>query len=100
MTERLSCSLPAGELDERAEEWTALDPHVRSRGRVASGIRIEFDGRAAEDVERLAAAERSCCAWGSWSVTVAPDAVVLEVTGPAAQVDALAALVGAPPAGG
>ncbi|MGA2521924.1 MAG: hypothetical protein ABSG81_14040 [Acidimicrobiales bacterium] len=96
MTDALSCSLPAAELDERARTWRTLDRYVRSRTRIASGIRIEFDGRAAAGVEGLAAAEQSCCAWGNWAVTVAPDAVVLEVTGPAERIEALAGVVGVP----
>jgi hypothetical protein len=55
---------------------------------------VIFDLAALEQLERLAAAERSCCGWATWSVEPHPEHVVLDVTGPQAPVDALAAAFG------
>jgi hypothetical protein len=55
---------------------------------------VIFDLAALEQLERLAAAERTCCGWATWSVEALPAQAVLEVTGPEAPVDALAAAFG------
>ncbi|HEX4541234.1 MAG TPA: hypothetical protein VH112_13420 [Acidimicrobiales bacterium] len=62
-----------------------------SRVRTTDGYRVAFDVAALDRVEKLAAAERACCGWATWSVEPYPDHVALEVTGPEAPVDALAA---------
>lgn len=97
MTESSSavrCDLSEPDRDERARAWRALRPFVASRVRTAEGFRVTFGLAALERIEQLAAAERSCCGWGTWSVTVLADHVVLDVTGPEAPVDALAAAFG------
>ncbi|HWD63622.1 MAG TPA: hypothetical protein VG405_00485 [Solirubrobacteraceae bacterium] len=94
MTERpksIPCALSEPEGDQRGAAWRALGPRVRSRARTAGGFRVVFDLAALERVEQLAAAERSCCGWATWSVQAYSDRVALEVTGPDAPVEALAA---------
>lgn len=85
------CELSGPDLAERAEEWRALRPLVFSRVRTADGYQVAFDLAALERVDRLAKAERTCCGWATWSVEAHPDHVALEVSGPQAPVDALAA---------
>jgi hypothetical protein len=79
----------------RGEEWRALRPLLRSRRRTGEGFRLTFEPAARERIEQLAAAEQSCCGWATWSVSAPADRVVLDVTGPHDQVDALAAAFGA-----
>jgi hypothetical protein len=97
VTERsnaIPCALSEPEGDQRAEAWLALRPLVHSRARTAEGFRVVFDLQARERVEQLAAAERSCCGWATWSVQAHPEHTVLDVTGPRAPVEALAAAFG------
>ena len=97
MTERsnaIPCALSEPEGDRRAEAWLALRPLVRSRARTAEGFTVVFDLEARERVEQLVAAERSCCGWATWTVQAHPECAVLDVTGPQAPVDALAAAFG------
>jgi hypothetical protein len=90
----IPCSLSEPEGDQRTQAWRALSPLVRSRARTADGFRVVFDPAALERIEQLAAAERSCCGWATWSVEAHPEHAVLEVTGPQAPVDELAAAFG------
>ncbi|HEX6475938.1 MAG TPA: hypothetical protein VF005_01590, partial [Acidimicrobiales bacterium] len=72
-TRPFPCELSEPDLDERAKEWRALRPLVLSRARTADGYRVTFEFAALERVERLAAAERGCCGWATWSVTAHSD---------------------------
>jgi hypothetical protein len=97
MTERsdaIPCELSEPGRDERGSEWRALRPWLRSGGRTEEGFRLTFDQAARERLEQLAAAEQSCCGWATWSVSAQGDHVVLDVRGPQAPVDALAAAFG------
>jgi hypothetical protein len=55
---------------------------------------VVFDPAALERIEQLAAAESSCCGWATWSVEAHPEHAVLDVSGPQAPVDELAAAFG------
>src|SRR2546430_6192958 len=97
MTEPLSavpCELSEPDRDERGRDWQALRPLVLGRTRTVDGFRVTFAPAARERIERLAAAERSCCGWATWSVEAHPEEVVLDVSGPQAPVDALASAFG------
>ncbi len=85
------CELSEPDLEERGQDWRALRPLVLGRVRTGGSFRVAFDPAALERLERLAAAERTCCGWATWTVAAHPDHVVLEVTGPEVPVDALAA---------
>ncbi len=93
-SDAIPCELSEPDLDERGSEWRALRPWVRGRVRTEEGFRLTFDAAARERIEQLAVAEQSCCGWATWSVSVRDDHVVLDVSGPQAPVDALAAAFG------
>jgi hypothetical protein len=88
------CGLSEPDLDERARAWRALRPLVLGRDRTDEGFRVVFDLAALDQIERLAAAERTCCGWATWSVEAHPEHAVLDVIGPQAPVDALARAFG------
>jgi hypothetical protein len=90
----IPCSLSEPEGDQRTQAWSALSPLVLSRARTADGFRVVFDPAALERIEQLAAAESSCCGWATWSVEAHPEHAVLDVSGPQAPVDELAAAFG------
>jgi hypothetical protein len=93
-SDAIPCELSEPDRDERGSEWRSLRPWVRSRVRTDEGFRLTFDAAARERIEQLAAAEQSCCGWATWSVSAGGDHVVLDVSGPQAPVDALAAAFG------
>ena len=81
----IACDIKARPRD--APMPAALAPHIRSVRRVADAVKISFAPEAAVDVEAFAAAERLCCAGIGWDVQ--RDPVVLTITAPAAQLDAI-----------
>ena len=61
--EPVACKLSASGLAERRDRWAAL---VRTERReTASGLRLTFDGGAAELAE-LVQLEQECCAFATW----------------------------------
>ena len=88
----IACSLPSGELPERRERWRRLTERALvRRSETASGVRLSF--RAEDGVEpelsELAALERECCSFAHFEVRASPEAVVLDITAPAAGVAAV-----------
>ncbi|HEY2789798.1 MAG TPA: hypothetical protein VGI72_10095 [Gaiellales bacterium] len=79
----IACTLTSPDLAVQRERWLRLI-HASGTGRAQTmnGLRLEFraDPGVAEELEQLAAVERGCCAWASWSVTIAGDRVELDVT--------------------
>lgn len=62
---------------------------ARSAARRDGALVVTFDASAAGDVERFAAAERSCCATLAWEVRSVSDGVELTVRGSPEQLDLL-----------
>ncbi len=90
----VSCTLEPSALPERLASWRALQGELRSSRSGDGRLEAEFAESAGPELQRLVAAERSCCAWADWSV----DGTTLVVRGPVEGVAALAvALLG--PAG-
>ena len=83
----VACTLGPSDLADRRADWARLD--VRAREEIPAGLRLHYAAEAEADLERLAALERGCCAWATWSVARRDDAVVLEVTAPADAVPAV-----------
>ena len=79
----VACSLTASELGLRMSRWRALlaqaDPRV---SRTSRGLRLSLAARPGADLEltELAALERDCCAFATWSVTAEGDRLVLDVS--------------------
>ena len=88
----------ACEIELRPREAPSLmdiAPFVRSRDRDADAITVVFDPAAADQLERFAAAERTCCSRIGWHVEREP-AVVLRITATREQLDAIEGMLGAP----
>ncbi|HMJ76818.1 MAG TPA: MerR family transcriptional regulator [Iamia sp.] len=90
----IACSLPAGGLEDRTAEWSALLDHVTAReATVDGGLRLALDpATPVAEVARLVTAEQDCCAFFSFAVTVDVRGLALEVRAPddaASLVDAL-----------
>jgi hypothetical protein len=80
----VACSLGQSDRARRAERWKALAatviPHASQTRR---GLRLAFpdDPGVAGELQELAALERVCCTFATWSVSRADGHVVLEVSG-------------------
>jgi hypothetical protein len=66
---------------DRVEAWTALvSASCRDRQALPEGIELRFALHATSELEELVAAERECCGWAIWQLSIAEDVVVLRAT--------------------
>jgi shikimate kinase len=66
----IACNLERAEFGERMKEWRALIASALIEKRETEvGIRLIFGAEAEVELERLAAAERECCEFATWTVT-------------------------------
>jgi len=102
-TAPVACSLGAADVQARVDEWQALLGGVADRVPIPSGVRLVFAEPAPlGEIGRLAAAERECCPFFAFAITVDDRGVGLEVTAPADGQDLLETVFGpvaATPAG-
>ncbi len=79
----VACRLDEGDLAERLDQWQAMLAQAIRREVVDGGVRLTFP-RALDVIALtgLVEAEQTCCAWMTFRLTVAIDAVTLEVSGP------------------
>ena len=92
------CTLQPGELNARA---TQLLPGVvgaaKARHAIENGFRFEFqaDGEVLSSIVRMIDAERQCCQFLRFQLTVEPAGgpVVLDVTGPPGSQEFLGAII-------
>jgi hypothetical protein len=68
-----------------------------SREPVEGGARLRFEPAAEADVRDLFAREQECCPFWQVAITRQPDAIVVEISGPAEAAPLLAAIGGAVP---
>jgi hypothetical protein len=98
MTEQhTACTLTSNEQLDRRERWHRLrDVGHAVRIETDTGLRLEF--HRSESVERelreLAALERDCCAFATWTVRDTGSRVVLEVDGQGDAIPVLHAMYG------
>jgi DNA-binding transcriptional MerR regulator len=92
----ISCTLEAGEAEQRLDDWRALQGKATAREAVVDGVRLRFPAEAglATEVARLAAAEHSCCAFLDFTLRIVGGSIALEVRGPAAAAQMIAILFG------
>ncbi|HEX4063646.1 MAG TPA: hypothetical protein VHY58_21735 [Streptosporangiaceae bacterium] len=80
----VACTLGAGDLADRVTRWRAVAARAAGeRSPTEHGVRLSFatgPGVAAE-LRELAALERDCCAFATWSVRQDGDRVLVEVSG-------------------
>lgn len=89
----VACTLDPGAVADRLGRWRALRPDLRWFRFEGGRLEARFTDGVAAELERLADAERTCCAWATWSV----DGATLVVTGPAEALGPLAdTLLGGP----
>ena len=84
----LGCTLEAGDLPGRLQEWRHLTAHVTGRTPVDGGIGLHLDaGTPLGDLAGLLAAEQSCCSFFAFALTVDARGAALEVRAPAEALD-------------
>ncbi|MGN6379004.1 MAG: hypothetical protein ACTHNU_08655 [Gaiellales bacterium] len=91
----IACTLSDRDHAAQTEAWRRLrDGAELGVEEIEDGVRVRFrddDGVRAE-LRRLAAIERECCSWASWSVHSEPEQTVLEVRSRGAGVDTARAI--------
>ena len=93
----IACTLGAGSLPGRVDEWHALLAHVDRREPVDGGVRLRFSAATPlDELVRLVAAEHDCCAFFSFAMTLDGRGVALEVRAPHHALPVVHALFGAP----
>lgn len=91
----IACTLGAGEMSSRLDEWNALLQHVVARHGLADGLRLEFRSTSdVTEIARLAAAEQSCCRFFAFALTIDTQGIALEVHAPPDGQPVLAGLFG------
>jgi hypothetical protein len=91
----IACTLGAGEVDARLQEWRAVLAHVTARVAVDGGVRLALDATAPlTEIVRLATAEHDCCRFFAFAITVDARGVALEVRAPDGAADLVDAVFG------
>jgi DNA-binding transcriptional MerR regulator len=91
----IACTLGAGEMSSRLDEWNALLHNVVARRALTDGLRLEFrSGTDVAEIARLAAAEQSCCRFFDFALVIDARGIALEVHAPADGRPVLASLFG------
>ena len=88
------CTLDDGDLSAQVEAWKALTPAIVARRRWEGGFSVTYSGDARDRVAALVATEQGCCSWAKWVVEATEQGAILDVTGPPAQIGALAEAFG------
>jgi hypothetical protein len=95
----VACTLSPEALKARRENLLdALLRRATERAELADGARLRFaaDEEILVDIARTVDAERHCCRFLSFAITVSPDGgpITLDLTGPAGTREFLAAMFG------
>lgn len=92
------CSLGPGGVKARIDEWRAMLADVEERQLITDGLRLRLRPHApVAEITRLAAAERECCPFFAFAITVDGRGIALEVTAPAGGQALLASVFGTAP---
>jgi MerR family transcriptional regulator, copper efflux regulator len=99
----IACTLAAGEMSSRLEEWRVLLEDkgdllrgVTARHGLDDGLRLEFGPDAdVTEIARLAAAEQSCCRFFRFALVIDNRGIALEIHAPPDGPPVLTALFGA-----
>ena len=80
----IACTLSAGSMKGRLDDWQALLAHVERRESIDGGVRSVFAPSVpTAELIRLVTAEQDCCQFFSFAITVDTRGVALEVRAPA-----------------
>jgi hypothetical protein len=93
MAPRFACTLDAGDVRGRLAEWRAVAAAATDRHRIDGGLRLTFDNIDIRALTDLAIREHECCAFLSFAVGIGSGGTTLEITGPAAAIGLIDALV-------
>jgi hypothetical protein len=80
----VACSLGQDDLAQRAGRWRSLAARALAQSSATQrGVRLVFDPGpgVADELGALAALERDCCAFATWSVRADGGELTLEVSG-------------------
>ena len=93
----IACTLEPTAMPDRLDEWRAVLDRATTRSRAADGaLRVQFGADVdLAGLARLVAAERSCCAFFAFTITVDDRGVALEVRAPAEADDIVESLFSA-----
>lgn len=99
----IACTLDAGRMGGRIDEWSALlaatddgGSGVVSRQAIDGGVRLELGPHTdVAALARLAAAEQDCCRFFRFALTIDARGAALEVRAPSDAADVVTALFGA-----
>lgn len=76
----IACTLAAGSMNGRLEDWQSLLAYVERREQIDDGVRSVFRASVPiAELARLVAAEQDCCQFFRFSITVDVRGVALEV---------------------
>jgi MerR family copper efflux transcriptional regulator len=93
----IACTLRPDGLRGRLEDWHGLLDIATRRCALDDGVRIEFaDGAPLDRLTQLVAAERDCCQFLRFAITVDTRGIGLEVRGPDDARSTIDAVFGAP----
>jgi hypothetical protein len=83
VTDAIACTLQPDELPGRLAQWQHLAEHVVERVNTREGIRVRFDRDvSAAEVADLAAKEQGCCSFFAFTLRIAAEGTVLEISAP------------------
>lgn len=95
----IACTLDGSSVATRVDEWRAVLERARATEPHAGGVRLEFDHDGpVGTLARLMAAERACCQFFDFALTVDGRGVGLEVSAPEDAMPVLESLFGPRPA--
>ncbi len=79
----IACTLSAGSMNGRIDDWQALLDHVERRELIDGGVRSVFAPSVPHaELIRLVAAEQDCCRFFRFAITVDTRGIALEVRAP------------------
>jgi MerR family transcriptional regulator, copper efflux regulator len=79
----IACTLGAGEMSNRLDEWNTLLQGVTARHRIDGGLRLELrTDTDVTEIARLAAAEQSCCRFFDFALVIDGRGIALDVHAP------------------
>ena len=93
----IACTLSAGSMKGRLADWQSLLAHVERREPIDGGVRSVFAPSVPiGDLMRLVAAERDCCQFFNFAITVDTRGVALEVRAPEDALEFVESMFGTP----
>ena len=91
----IACTLEPGAMGDRLAEWASLLDHATERTKIDGGLRLHLGpGADLGDLGRLIGAERHCCAFLQFTLTVDANGTVLDVRAPELAADMVTDLFG------